>query len=150
MCIEATSLALRVRHNATVMSACEGGQLSKKVRTRDLSSHRCPEVLWQNHSLVFLIESPYNFPCSSRSSASVVFIYFAHQTESLRTRCHLMAVSSPAGPQVAKYTLLLFVWPACSILARSPSAEWPLILLWEGSMKSRRAKRHLAGISHLG
>lgn len=61
-----------------------------------------------------------------------------------------MAISSPAGPQVAKYTLLLFVWPACSILALSPSAEQPLILLWEERMESRRAKRHLAGISHPG
>ena len=122
----------------------------KEVTTNYSTRRRCLEVLLQCHSLVILMKGLYNFLCSSRSSASVVFIYFVHQTESLRTPCHLMAISSPAGPQVAKYTLLLFVWPACSILAFSPSAEQPLILLWEGSMESRRAKRHLAGISHLG
>lgn len=82
--------------------------------------------------------------------ASVDFIYIVHQTESLRTSWDLTAISYPAGPQVAKYTLLLFVWPACSISAFSPSKEWPLILLWEGSMEPRRGKRHLAGIIHLG
>lgn len=61
-----------------------------------------------------------------------------------------MTISYPAGPQVAKYTLLLFVCSARSILAFSPSTKWPLILLWEGSMESRRGKRHLAGIISLG
>lgn len=88
------------------------------------------------HSLVFL----HDFVWDSRSNASAVFIHFVHLTKSLRTQCHLMAISSPAGPQVAKYTLLLFVWPACSILAFSPFAQRPLILLWEGSMESRRLR----------
>lgn len=59
-------------------------------------------------------------PCGSRSSASVVFIYFVHRAESPRTSCLFVTVSHPAGPQVAKYTLFSFVRFSRSILAFSP------------------------------
>lgn len=63
------------------------------------------------------------FPCGSGSGASVVFIYFVHRAESPRTSCLLATVSHPAGPQVAKYTVSLFVRFARSILASSPSVK---------------------------
>lgn len=118
--------------------------------THTHKGYQMPWSLWQWRWSLFLIESLYNIQCQSMSSDSVVFIYFVHQTDSLRTSCHLMAMHYPAGLQVAKYTLLLFVWPAFLILALSPSMEWSVILLWEGSKKSRWAKSHLAAIIRLG
>lgn len=90
-------------------------------------NHRCLEVLCRYCSFVILIKSLHNFLCG-RSTASVVFIYLAHHTKSLRTPCHLIAISSPAGTQVAKYAVLLFVWSGCSILGVTPSTERSPIL----------------------
>lgn len=56
----------------------------------------------------------------SGSAASVVFIFLAFQVGSLRTSSHLMVISCPAGPQVAKNILPLFAQAACSILALPP------------------------------
>lgn len=113
-------------------------------------SHRRLEALWQEHWTAFPMERLCHFLRGSRSAASVVFIYLAFHAGSLRTSCHPMVISSPAGPQVAKLTLPLFARPACSILALPPSVEGTLILLWERTTESRGAKSHLAGVTHPG
>lgn len=91
---------------------------------RSQLSHRC---LWSPVPLPFIRiwdgGSAQMFPCGSRSGASVVFIYFVHRAESPRTSCLLATISHPAGPQVAKYTLFLFVRFAHSILVFSPPAK---------------------------
>lgn len=80
--------------------------------------------------------------CGSRSGASVVFIYFV-RAESPRTSCLLANVSHPAGPQVAKYTLLLFVRSARSILAFSPSAKRISDIVTRGERRIKQRERDI-------
>lgn len=85
------------------------------------------------------------FPCGSRSGASVVFSYFVHRAESPRTLCLLATVSHPAGPQVAKYTLFLFVWFARSILALSPSAKQIPYIVMRGEQQIKEREKETFG-----
>lgn len=108
-------------------------------------SHRC---LWSPVPLPFIRiwdgGSAQMCPCGSRSGASVVFIYFVHRAESPRTSCLLATVSHPAGPQVAKYTLFLFVWfDRRSILAFSPPAKQISDLVMRGERRINERERDI-------
>lgn len=83
------------------------------------------------------------FPCGSRSSATVVFIYYVYRAEARRTLCLLATVSSPAGPQVAKYTLFLFIRFARSILAFTPPAKQISDIVKRGEWRIKEKERDI-------
>lgn len=108
-----------------------------------LRSRRRLEVLRQEHWSAIPMDRLDHFLRGSRSAVYAVFIYFG-------SPCRISEDFVPShGHLVSSWFTGGYEWPAL-ILASNLSVEQSLILLSGRARESRRAKSHLAGISHPG